>query len=64
MVGLAEIKKFVLLSNFGNKPEAGYLIMYRFRSPQAKISTATNYADRIGQEPEQQQKDEIKQYMD
>ena len=38
--------------------------MYRFRSPQAKISTATNCADHIGQEPEQQQKDEIKQYMD
>jgi hypothetical protein len=32
-LGLAAIKKFVLLSNFGNKPEAGYLIMYRLRSP-------------------------------
>jgi len=28
--------------------------MYRCRSPQAKISTTTNDADRIGQEPEQQ----------
>jgi hypothetical protein len=35
IVKLAASKNFALLSNFGNNPGVGYLIMYRFRRPMA-----------------------------